>query len=664
MTNYVVKVRLIKYALFGVAILFMSVFMSTFAHRQVNAVVSGWSAGNIIDDGVFTNSSTMNVSDIQNFLNSKVPTCDTQGQKTSEYGGGTRAQWAGAKYNQTTFTCLKDYTEGGRSSSQIIYDVSKKYTINPQVLLVLLQKEQGLVTDDWPLNIQYRSATGYGCPDTAPCDSQYYGLTNQLDWSAKMFRAIINNSPTWYTPYVLGNNFIRYSPDSSCGGSTVNIENRATQALYNYTPYQPNSGALNADWGTAPCGAYGNRNFYLYFTSWFGNTRTSAMIYTTQFSNVIDAAGAEAKIGISLSQKPLYEVVVVLSLSNPTLAKFSTTDRVVITPDTWNDPSKNTISIRGNSDTSTKAGDVYLGVAQIGSPDNNFRYINPTIIGKPMLIWQPDMPDVYRLFSPSANKHVFASRQNDIDAYVSSGYQIEGSYFTACRGGEQNIIRFKKGTTSLLAPANSQQAQTLTAGGYTNDGVLFTASRTGTVPVYQLYNQTTDNYFYTTNLGEVSSAVSSHGYTNQGSTFAVCNSTSYSPVYRMFSTNANTHFYTINPDEKYYARNYGGYTDEGVAFYTPKTGNPVYRLFSPSKQEHFFTVVDSEKEYALRNGYVYEGISFAAMAVSDDTTTKPVYRLYSIITGRHFYTTDPNERDLAVRSFGYIAEGEAFRIAK
>ncbi len=23
---------------------------------------------------------------------------------------------------------------------------------------------------------QYRSATGYGCPDTAPCDSKYYGL--------------------------------------------------------------------------------------------------------------------------------------------------------------------------------------------------------------------------------------------------------------------------------------------------------------------------------------------------------------------------------------------------------------------------------------------------------------------------------------------------------
>jgi hypothetical protein len=94
-----------------------------------------------------------------------------------------------------------------------------------------------------------------------------------------MFRAILNNSPTWYTPYILGNNYIQYNPSSSCGGSNVYIQNRATQALYNYTPYQPNQAALDAGWGSATCGAYGNRNFYLYFTKWFGAT-TSAATYT------------------------------------------------------------------------------------------------------------------------------------------------------------------------------------------------------------------------------------------------------------------------------------------------------------------------------------------------------------------------------------------------
>src|SRR5690606_8182666 len=50
--------------------------------------------------------------------------------------------------------------------------------------------------------------------------------------------------------------------------------------LYNYTPYQPNAAALSAGWGTAPCGAYGNRNFYLYFTGWFGSTRNPSYYAT------------------------------------------------------------------------------------------------------------------------------------------------------------------------------------------------------------------------------------------------------------------------------------------------------------------------------------------------------------------------------------------------
>lgn len=270
---------------YGLASLFVATFVAIAGIHSASAAPAGWNAEKIIDDVVFTNASSMSVGQIQSFLASKVPTCDTNGNQQSEMnnsgvpdynGNGSiqRWEWGKAKYNQTVFTCLKDYNEAGKGSAQIIYDVSQKYTINPQVLIVLLQKEQGLVTDTWPIQTQYRSATGYGCPDTAPCDTQYYGLTNQLDWAAKMFRSIINNSPGWYTPYVLGNNYVQYNPDSRCGGSTINIRNRSTQALYNYTPYQPNSYALEggSQSGYPSCGAFGNRNFYTYFTSWFGNT--------------------------------------------------------------------------------------------------------------------------------------------------------------------------------------------------------------------------------------------------------------------------------------------------------------------------------------------------------------------------------------------------------
>jgi hypothetical protein len=234
--------------------------------------VVGFSAGKIIDDLVFINKNSMGVQDIQLFLNSKVPVCDNLGTRGST--PTARRDYVISRGYTYPMTCLKEYQEGGFSAAQIIYNAAQEFNINPQVLIVLLQKEQGLVTDDWPVDIQYRSATGYGCPDTAPCDSQYYGLTNQIRWSARMFRAIFNSSPTWYTPYLLGDNFVAYNPNSSCGGAVIHIANKATQALYNYTPYQPNSAALGSAYGTGDaCSAYGNRNFYQYFVDWFGSTK-------------------------------------------------------------------------------------------------------------------------------------------------------------------------------------------------------------------------------------------------------------------------------------------------------------------------------------------------------------------------------------------------------
>lgn len=281
----------------------------------------GFNAGKIIDDSVFINSNSMNVIQIQSFLNSKVPSCDTNGsQPATEYGRSdiTHAQYAAASgWSAPPYVCLKNYSENGLSSAQIIYNISQQYNINPQVLIVLLQKEQGLVTDAWPLTAQYKTATGYGCPDTAACDTQYYGFTNQLTWSAKMFRAIMDNNPNWYTPYILGNNYIQWNPNSSCGGSVVNIQNRSTQALYNYTPYQPNQAALNAGYGIGDsCGAYGNRNFYLYFTDWFGSTtgsfllrsETNGAIYAISDNKKYYIPSWEVLLYYGYSKYPIYTV--------------------------------------------------------------------------------------------------------------------------------------------------------------------------------------------------------------------------------------------------------------------------------------------------------------------------------------------------------------------
>lgn len=263
--------------IFGFAAAFTFFALKTPKETEA-ASLDRFDPGNIISDYTMSNVNTMSVADIDRFLHEK-GTCDN----TNTY---LASNYPNLSYHIENghFVCLADerFGEGtnigsGQTAAEVIYEVAHEYSINPQVLIVLLQKEQGLITDSWPNNIQYRSATGYGCPDTAACDSKYYGFKNQLKNAADLFRTVLDGG---WTNYPLGVNYIYYNPDRSCGGSNVEIKNLATSSLYRYTPYQPNAGALAAGYGTATCGAYGNRNFYLYFMDWFGDP-TITKTYST-----------------------------------------------------------------------------------------------------------------------------------------------------------------------------------------------------------------------------------------------------------------------------------------------------------------------------------------------------------------------------------------------
>ena len=242
-------------------------FLMTKNLKKIHAYdFSNFNPGNIISDGVMSNANAMSVEEIQRFLTSKNACKDTNIAKAKSYPG--------LKYHIENghFVCLSEetfeYNGQKQTAAQVIYDAAKDFQINPQVLIVLLEKEQGLITDTWPNHIQYRSATGFGCPDTAECDSKYYGFRNQVRNAASMFRSVLSGG---WTNYPVGKNYVQYHPNPNCGGSVINIENRATSALYRYTPYQPNVGALANYPGTSYCGAYGNRNFYVTFRQWFGS---------------------------------------------------------------------------------------------------------------------------------------------------------------------------------------------------------------------------------------------------------------------------------------------------------------------------------------------------------------------------------------------------------
>lgn len=278
-----------RHVLAGLFVFVMIAVIAFFGAKNIKsslakANMSEFKAGNIISDEVMSASKTMTEQQIQDFLNSKnscnrtAPSQNSYSTTGSKTGNQYRYHVVNSKYvclSQEKFipeTGLPDYdnTGKGETAAHIIWQAANDYKINPQVLIVLLEKEQGLITDDWPNSIQYRSATGYGCPDTAACDSKYYGFKNQVINAASLFRTVLDGG---WTNYTVGNNSIYYNPNPNCGSSVVNIENLATAALYRYTPYQPNAAAIAAYTGTATCGAYGNRNFYIYFSEWFGSTQ-------------------------------------------------------------------------------------------------------------------------------------------------------------------------------------------------------------------------------------------------------------------------------------------------------------------------------------------------------------------------------------------------------
>ena len=289
--------RLRVLALVVALIAVIAVPVGSAGDRAQAASAADWDAGYIIDDSVFYNSTSMSPADIQAFLDSKVSSCSSGYTCLKSYG-------------QSTGNIVADrYCDGYKASSyqtaaQIIDAVARSCGISQQALLVLLEKEQGLVTSRAPSSWAYTAAMGQACPDTAPCDPNYSGFFYQVYYGARQFEVYRLNPDSF--GYRAGRtNNILYNPNSGCGTKSVYITNQATAALYIYTPYTPNAAALANLYGTGDgCSSYGNRNFWRLFTDWFGSTRS----YTVHpgLTEFYDArGGAAGPIGAPISQ-PIY----------------------------------------------------------------------------------------------------------------------------------------------------------------------------------------------------------------------------------------------------------------------------------------------------------------------------------------------------------------------
>lgn len=133
--------------------------------------------------------------------------------------------------------------------AQIIFEAAKEERISPRYLLVVLQKEQGLISDATPSAKQLDWATGYGVCDACsledPSIQKFRGFATQVRDAAGLMRWYYDNlaTQTWIKRAGLA-----YTIDNT----TVIPQSNATAFLYNYTPHLS-----------------GNKNFWKLWSAWW-----------------------------------------------------------------------------------------------------------------------------------------------------------------------------------------------------------------------------------------------------------------------------------------------------------------------------------------------------------------------------------------------------------
>jgi len=165
-----------------------------------------------------------------------------------------------------------------RTAAELIWDASKHSGLNPQVILVTLNKEQGLITsasDYSPERLQKAldRAMGFDCPDASGCGNLfpgfYYQLFGNYDADGNRYLGASKSLMKSFTtpggrgPLIDGRTSRvgeSITLENTLGGyaeatpsQVVTIFNQATAALYRYTPHVFN----------------GNYNFWKFFNAWF-----------------------------------------------------------------------------------------------------------------------------------------------------------------------------------------------------------------------------------------------------------------------------------------------------------------------------------------------------------------------------------------------------------
>jgi hypothetical protein len=161
----------------------------------------------IISDAEILDESSMSLQDIQNLLMA-------QGSFLANY-------------------MVTDPDGKTMGAAQAIYDRATNNHISPKFLIVLLQKEEGLIENPSPSQGNLDWAAGYGCPDSGGCNERWRGFWKQINSASLQFRDYMDNPQLYH--YQMGQTYNILNTDHD--PMTVTPTNLATAALYNYTPH-------------------------------------------------------------------------------------------------------------------------------------------------------------------------------------------------------------------------------------------------------------------------------------------------------------------------------------------------------------------------------------------------------------------------------------------
>jgi hypothetical protein len=275
--------KLIKHFIFSALILIFTLIIAKNALAQ--EIRPDFDPNFIISDAEILNYDAMDAIDIQRFLESK-------GSYLAAY----------TVTNPNTGVC--------ETAAQAIYEVCQANKVSPRFVLVLIQKEQGLVEDPHPGQSSLDWATGYGCPDGGGCNSRWQGFWKQINSATLQFYDYMVN-PLEYSfkkgnAYTLQNTCSAYNNPQS---SLVMPYNQATAALYNYTPHVFN----------------GNYNFYVLWQKYFARNYPDGSLLQIKGDKTIwliqdNKKRAFASIGVLASR---FDVKKVITVEKSDMDKFS-----------------------------------------------------------------------------------------------------------------------------------------------------------------------------------------------------------------------------------------------------------------------------------------------------------------------------------------------------